>query len=146
MKAESVPATAEHVEELIANLRAEDRAEVCAFRRGVEPIRESFQLAHASHALLVDGRVLAVWGVLELDGGAAAIWMHGSADLPRHGRLVLRFSRAIIEKLAAHYRRLEVLVSANYRQACRWLEWLGFSLGRVGGTADNPVYLASRGE
>lgn len=144
MKAQTVPAMPEHIEELIANLRDEDRAEVLAFGRGVEPIRGSYQAAHASHALLVDGRVVAVWGVMELVDGAAALWMHGTALLPRHGRLVLRFSRAVVEKLAGHYRRLEVLVSSKYRQSCRWLEWLGFDLGPVGGTPDNPLYLATR--
>lgn len=145
MNAQTVPAMPEHIEELIVNLRSEDLAEVCAFGRGVEPIRDSFKLADASHALLVDGRVVAVWGILELEDGAAALWMHGTRDLPRHARLVLRFSRAVIGRLAVHYRRLQVLVSAKYRQSCRWLQWLGFELGPLGGTEDNPLYMATRG-
>jgi hypothetical protein len=76
--------------------------------------------------------VVAVWGVYGYgDERGAAVWMHGTKLLPQYPRMILKYSRTVVEHLLPTYRRLEILVSAKYRQSCRWLEWLGFELGQA---------------
>lgn len=110
-------------------MRQADRDEILELN-GVTP-REGLEisLAQPGHHWtgLIDGEPVVIFGVVPVtvSGGAAAIWLLGTAAVTQHSRTFLRFSRKAVTELLGRYDVLLNIVHADNRVAVRWLKWLG---------------------
>jgi hypothetical protein len=126
---EVVPATLVHAEAI--DLRPGDRREIEAL--GLTP-REGLARAIArslsAEAYLVDGAVAAMTGVAlqTVLGGVAMPWLMTGRPVDRHRKAFLQLTRARTRELLAEHGKLVAQVHAEYREAARWLAWLGFAL------------------
>jgi hypothetical protein len=126
---EVVPATLAHVEAM--NLRDGDRREIEAL--GVTPhdgLMRSLARSVWADAYLAGGEVAALVGlaVQPLVGGVAMPWLLTGRPVDRHRKAFLRLTRARTREMLAEHGLLVAEVHAEYREAVRWLGWLGFTL------------------
>lgn len=129
-----LPASVTHAVPLAANLRPEVRAEA----EGVyDDLVGGFAWAimDSSEAWVaeVDGEIMAVWGLV--DEGSLLVpvarpWCMTTPLVERHARHFARESRRITDHWRQRYWRLHNEVDARYAASVRWLEWLGFRVGR----------------
>lgn len=127
-----VPASKQLVREIYPRLRKEDLAEVAALCP-TDPrymLEKSLSMSDGAWVWMVDGQPGAIWGVQAHGDESCALWMLGTDEVPKNGRFIARYSKAIIEDLLKVYRRIEILVDARYQTSLRWLQWLGFCLGK----------------
>ncbi len=129
---EVVPATLEHARELAVTMRHEDVLETWAATHmgNYEVLENSVKVSRDAWTGLVDGRVLAMFGVvtttaLSRDG---CPWLLGSQEVGAHGRAFARFSKEYIRLIAPRYDTLANFVDANYPEAIRWVRWMGFKI------------------
>ena len=128
-----VEATHEHAVELAETMGEADRAEVWAGAHhtpGEALMRCLRGSRDTKHSWLVDGRVMAMWGVghytpLSVE---ATPWMLGSRELPTHARTFARGSKMIAAQWKARYPILRNFVDARHTLAVRWVQWIGFNL------------------
>jgi hypothetical protein len=126
---EIVPATPAHAEAI--ELRDGDRREIEAF--GLSP-REGLALSLArsiwADAYLIGNEVAALVGlaVQPLVGGVAMPWLLTGRPVDRHRKAFLQLTRARTRRMLAEHGTLVAEVHADYREAVRWLAWLGFAL------------------
>jgi hypothetical protein len=126
---EAVPATRAHVE--VIELRDGDRREIEAL--GLAP-REGLALSLArslwADAYLADGEVAALTGLAmqPMAGGVAMPWLLTCRPVDRHRKAFLQLTRARTLGMLAEHGTLVTHVHADYREAVRWLAWLGFIL------------------
>ncbi len=124
-----VPATLAHVEAI--ELRDGDRREIEVL--GVSP-REGLAASLArsvwADAYVVGGEVAALVGVAmqPLVGGVAMPWLLTGRPVDRHRKAFLRLTRSRTRRMLAEHGTLVAEVHAEYREAVRWLTWLGFTL------------------
>jgi hypothetical protein len=128
---EIVPATPAHTEAI--ELRDGDRREIEAF--GLSPregILRSLARSIWADAYLIDNEVAALVGlaVQPLVGGTATPWLLTGRPVDRHRKTFLRLTRARTRQMLAEHGTLVAEVHADYREAVRWLAWLGFTLAQ----------------
>jgi hypothetical protein len=126
---EIVPATLRHA--LAIDLRPGDAREIAAL--GVAPrdgIVRSLARSVWADAYLADGEVAAILGLVvqPLVGGTAMPWLVTGQPVGRHRKAFLRLTRARTHRMMAEHGLLVAEVHAEYREAVRWLRWLGFEL------------------
>ena len=75
---------------------------------------------------MVDGKVIACAGCLEVWSGRAIAWALVSKDAGQH---MMQLHRAVAGyMMAAPYRRIEAWVDDGFEAGHRWLKMLGFTL------------------
>jgi len=126
---EVVPEALAHVEAI--ELRDGDRREIEAL--GVAPregLAGSIARSVWADAYLADGEVAALVGLAmqPLVGGVAMPWLLTGRPVDRHRKAFLRLTRARTQRMLAEHGTLVAEVHAEYRDAMRWLAWLGFTL------------------
>lgn len=132
---EIVATRPEHVDDLAANLRGPDRAELLA--SGHQDAHRSISLAVAlsTHraTALVAGRVGAIFGVVPLSmaTGLGCPWMLGTDLVTVHRRALMKDSPAYIRAMLRAYPHLVNRVHAENAFAVRWLRHAGFELHPV---------------
>lgn len=131
MVVEIVPATIEHAERIV--LRPGDARELKAL--GIT-MPEAFMFSTArpiwAETYLIDGEVAAMVGLsarLSLLGDRGEPWLLTGLPVDRHPKTFLRETRAGVARMRAQFPVLANWVHAEYRQAIRWLRWLGFDIG-----------------
>lgn len=127
---EVVPATLDHAARLAPIMRAEDQIELRALdMTPVEALTHSVNGSFiAEAAVFPDGRVLAMWGACAaaLTDSKAYLWMLGSRDIPNNKKVLLRGSRSFVAHMHRTHALLECMVDNRYKQAVRWVRWMGF--------------------
>jgi hypothetical protein len=126
---EIVPATTAHA--VAIDLRDGDRREIEALGLGPrDGIARSLARSLWADAYLVDGAVAALTGVAlqPLLGGTAIAWLLTGRPVDRHRKAFLRLTRARTAAMLAEHGTLTAHVHAEYREAVRWLGWLGFDI------------------
>ena len=126
---EIVPATPAHVRAI--DLRDGDRREIEAL--GLSPregLARSLARSIWADAYLAGGEVAALVGLAlqPLVGGVAMPWLLTGRPVDRHRKAFLRLTRARTHEMLAEHGTLVAEVHAEYREAVRWLAWLGFTL------------------
>jgi len=127
-------------------MRQGDRDEILALN-GVTP-RQGLELSLAQPGRhwtgLIDGEPVVIFGVVPVTtvGGAAVIWLLGTAAVSENPRIFLRFSRKAVAELLERYDVLLNIVHADNRVALRWLQWLGATFTRNG----DRIYFELRGQ
>ncbi len=134
---EIVPATLEHVHALGHNMNAEDVEELKAL--GMKPHRalwRSWKMSMVRKALIVDGEVAAIWGVVGgILGVSGSVWLLTGPKIRQMSPIrVARIYRNEVKELLDTYQVIENLVDSRYIGAIRLLKIAGFSF-------DDPVPL-----
>ena len=122
--------------ELAQNMRPEDAAE-CMASGGYNPvdaIMASMQASNFTSAVLFDGQVAALFGVVELapmtviSNPRGVVWALTSTVVDRHRKTFFKVSRQVLDELSSQYSRLVNSVDARYVGALRLLSRLGFEI------------------
>ena len=129
---EVVRATDAHARELANAMRHEDVLETWAATHlgNYEVLEAAVKVSRDAWAGLVDGRVLAMFGVVTTTalGREGCPWLLGSQEVPAHGRAFARFSKEYIRLIRPQYATLANYVDASYIEAVRWVRWMGFTV------------------
>ena len=132
-RAEVVPATWAHVDELAETMRQDDVNEIWASSYSTPQTALSCALRGSLQAWtgLIDGRVACMFGVVpeSLMGGSGFPWMLGSDLIISHQKLFLRRCRKNVAMMAEQFNYLHNYVDDRNVKAVKWLEWLGFEIG-----------------
>lgn len=122
--------TAEQLRELADHMRAEDLAEVLASGYGsaLEALEASIADSAAVRAFLFDGKVAAVFGLVDLGGRRACAWMLTSNVVDRHRLTFMRTSKYFLLGMIQNFSAIVSFVDARYERALAWLECLGFEI------------------
>lgn len=123
-------ATLAHVQELGKNMNAEDVAELKAL--GLKPHRalwRGWKVSTIRKALIVDGEVAAIWGVVGGFMGTTGIaWLLTGPKFRQIPPIRLaRLYQNEVRKLLETYQVIENLVDCGYIGAVRMLKIAGFS-------------------
>lgn len=119
------------VHDLAENLREGDLREVRATKLSpFEALLKSVQISIYSRAALVQGRVAALWGIagVPLLSDIGSVWLMTSPQIEKVPFSLLRNARREVAKMRGFYPRLEGVVCADYPQALRFVEALGFQI------------------
>lgn len=124
---------AEDIDELVANMRPQDIAEVLA--AGHDNLRsvveDGIRASELCWAIRVDGELAAIAGCAPggtLTDPCGVPWLLGTALIPKHRRILNRLSRVYIAKMLAAFPRLMNAVHTDNTIAVRWLRQSGFKL------------------
>lgn len=131
------PATEAHARALAPLMRPEDAAEVKA-SGGYEPLAallDAVSMSERPLALLFDGEVAAIWGVVPLpaptflgESRTAVVWLLTGAAVERHPLAFLKLCRPALRMLLDRYPTLINAIDERYTVAVRWAKWLGFDV------------------
>ena len=129
---EIVATTEEHVIELAQSMRFEDEAE-CWAAQHLEPydaIKMSLMYTNYPKTGLVDGRVMAIWGVGKVTqlSEKGIPWMLTSKLVDEHSRTFLRLSRTLLNEIKQEADVFDNVVDARNTRSISWLKWLGFTI------------------
>lgn len=115
---------------MAGQLREHDAAEVWLSHgvSGYDALLYSVGVSRRCFAATVGGYRLALFGVAPADRDTGSVWLLGSDAINLCPRAFARASKRFLPELVAGFRRVENHVWAEYKQAIRWLEWLGFTL------------------
>lgn len=129
-KPEIIPALAEHIAHIAANVRADDREELNLLGWGAaQALRLSLRSALAAWTGMVDGVPVCMFGVSQGELGEGRPWMIGTGDLDRFAVIFLRRCRVQVERMLDLRPVLVNYVSAENARAIQWLSWLNFTIG-----------------
>lgn len=84
----------------------------------------ALKAAGPSASAEVDGQIIASAGIALIGFGIGALWVYAGEKLIPHAIGLDRALRRLIE--IPQLRRLEATTEADWMEACRWLEHLGF--------------------
>lgn len=125
-----VPASPEHVSEIVRTMRAEDRLEVTALGLDVsELLHGLYGRSHYRRAALLAGDVAAVWGT----EGDAPDWVHAwlftSPVVERAPLAFFRQAQSVVREALEQKRELQSQVMAGYTKSERFWQMMGFDIG-----------------
>lgn len=122
--------TQEHCNRLAPCLREADKLEI--LRAGVtvpEALERSWSESLMTRALIVDNEVAAVWGCAGSPlSGLGQPWLLTAPAFARVPVAMVKAGREDTLSWLRVFPRLENYVDATYREACRFLEVLGYRL------------------
>lgn len=131
-KVEIIQATTDHAAAMLPFIRQADIDEfyAAALIEPDEVLRRSMTASSVTWAGLVDGEVVAIFGVCpaSLLTGFGVPWLVGSERLESVQITFLRHCRPVLAQMLALYPRLENFVDTRNTAAKSWLHWLGFTL------------------
>lgn len=127
-----VPATADHIAEMLPRVRQADIEEFLAINGSTpeQVLLTGLKISTFACAGLIDGRVVTIFGVApgSMIGGTGTPWLVGTDDLERYQRTFLRRCRNVVNAMLSVYPYLENYVDERNHVAKAWLHWLGFRL------------------
>ena len=92
----------------------------------LDVLRFSIEVSPVSHAMLLDGKAIAIYGVGQLTESAGSPWLIGTTDIARIPGPFARFTREGFKEFAGPWRYLENYVDDRNEASKKWLAWLGF--------------------
>lgn len=113
-------------------MRAADKLECAALgRTPKDGLRSGLRDSLAPLTVLVDGRPEAMLGLVpdSLLKGSGIVWMLATDALYAQKRGLVSFGRDVLDWLAADFREIGNIVSAENERAIRFLRFLGFHVG-----------------
>lgn len=127
--ADVVETTLDHVEELSQTMRQEDRDEIWHLARlsPKEALLMSFEASTYSRTILLDGRVVAIFGCGRA-GEVGVPWLLASPLLLKIKKSFLRECREFLEEMFTGYSVLTNVAWSKNTVHIQWLRWLGFEM------------------
>lgn len=127
-----VPATADHIAEMLPRVRQADIDEFLAINGSTpeQVLLTGLKISTFACAGLINGQVVTIFGVApgSMIGGTGTPWLVGTDDLERYQRTFLRRCRNVVNAMLSVYPYLENYVDERNHVAKAWLHWLGFRL------------------
>lgn len=128
-----VKPTDEHIAELASNLRQQDVDELRALGHDdmAQPIIDGVSRSSWCHAILIDGRVVAIFGVApfgSLLDSRGVPWALGTDLIWPNRRALARMARGYISAMLREFPHLINIVHASNTAATAWLTRCGFVL------------------
>ncbi len=116
---------------IVPLLRPADRLEVMRMGEG-DPegvLRRTIRQSDDAGVFFDRDRLLCAFGIVRsLDVGHP--WLIGTEYLSGTPKAFLRGTRLRVQEWKQEYRLLTNWIDAEYPQAIRWLQWLGFTIGQ----------------
>ena len=129
---EIMATTDEHVEELALTMSPQDKAEAWAAQHlsPREALRVSMMYTNHPKTGLVNGRVMAIWGVGKLTqlSDVGIPWMLTSELVENSYRTFLRHSKHLLNDMKKEAVVFSNVVDVRNTVSIRWLKWLGFTI------------------
>lgn len=146
MKLEIIQTTVEHLKSLDQNIRPKDKLE--ALRLGFEPIQALIQChkyAIVRKTILIDRQVAAVYGVTgNLFSDRNTIYLATSNVVTKLPHIsFVRIYIAELEELSKIFQKLDCFVDAQYSEAIKLIEFVGFKREQTLELNGNQFYLYS---
>ncbi len=122
-----------HLLEIRNRLRSGDAMEITCLGLGISrALWRSYRSSLISRTAYVDGEIAAVWGCGgSALGGIGEPWLLTSPAIEKIPVSFVREARQEVNAMLGIFPVLQNYVAANYRQACRFLECVGFDLGEA---------------
>lgn len=127
-----MPATQEHIEQMLPDVRQADTDEFMAINGwGARRVLETgLRTSTFSVAGLANGRVVTIFGVApkSMIGGSGIPWLVATDELEKYQFAFLRRCRNGVNAMLSVYPYLENYVDERNHTAKAWLHWLGFKI------------------
>lgn len=110
-------------------MREEDKQE-CWHLGRVEPLdalQRGYEASSYCRTILLDGKVVAIFGVCPGEGELGIPWMLASDLLKKIRKSFLRECFEFVEEMSKGYTILHNVVWCKNKEHIRWLRWLGFT-------------------
>lgn len=123
-----VPAKTEHAHQLGPHMKHADREEVKA-ASGLEPLEvllKSLELSEKAYALVAEGEVIALGGVVRLNDTTGIPWALTSDKIALYPKQLCRITKELIKVFHKSYPLLTNFCDARNTTTIRWLKWCGF--------------------
>jgi hypothetical protein len=136
------------IDEVLANLTPEDRAELDAAQ--IHDPRTAFQIgavgATVLGAVVHDGKAVAIYGCTPdpHTPGAGIPWMVATPTFRQHRRRAMALSRQVVADMQSHHVLLHNFVHREHMVAIPWLSWLGFEIDMSRGHGANDAFFYFR--
>lgn len=126
---EVVHTNLKHIAELSVTMRQEDKDEIWHLARltAEKALRLSFETCPYNRTVLLEGRVVAIFGCSGIKGEVGIPWMLASPLLTKIRKSFLRECRVFLEEMSEGYTSLYNIAWSKNEEHLRWLHWLGFS-------------------
>lgn len=118
---------------LQVNLRASDLLELqatCGLSQQ-EALEASVDASIWWSAAVLDGQIIAAFGVAEMPGELAGIgipWFLATEEANKHHVHVFRAAKRFLDKMHEHFPVLVQRIDARHKKALQWVGWLGFNV------------------
>jgi hypothetical protein len=111
-------------------MRQEDKDEIWHLDRRLplEALRDALAVCEFNRAVLLDGKVVFIYGVAGTKGGAGVPWLLASDLLKEVTKPFIKNSKGYLEELFRGYTALYNVAWSKNVVHIRWLEWLGFEI------------------
>lgn len=134
-KAEVIPATAEHIPLIAANVREADRLEFAANWRSAAQVMETgLRVSSKAYTGMVNDMPVCMFGVAPVGAmmpGHGRPWMVGTKQLDDYAVLFLRRCKPQIKEMLTLYPVLTNYVAESNTKAIEWLRWMGFTIAET---------------
>ena len=109
-------------------MRQEDKDEIWHLARVTpkDALMLGYKTCKFNRSVLLDGRVVFIYGVGDGGDGVGVPWMLASPLLTEVRKQFLRESKQALEEMFQGYRELRNVAWSKNREHIRWLKWLGF--------------------
>jgi hypothetical protein len=129
-------AEATHVYQLANNLRIRDAAELTSLGHSPKKsLWRGYRNSVMCRTAFIEGEIAAMWGLaISMRGGVSLLsdlgvpWLLTSPQIEKMPVAFIREAKKEVERMLKIKRRLENFVAADYAQAIRLLEVLGFTI------------------
>lgn len=125
-----VPATPEHVPELVASMRLHDKFEFeIAGGDPVKAIQITLDKSAAAWSALADRQIACMWGVKEVSLVTGAhLWLITTPLIEKHKHRFLAESKRVVDQCLVSYQFLYGYVDVQFELSIKWMKWLGFEM------------------
>lgn len=105
--------------------------------------------ATSAYSIIVEGKVLAVFGIIDVWAGRAIAWSYVSKNIGKHYMQLHKAALRLCDSFEGD--RLELYVDHDFEEGHRWAKMLGFELEtprmrkfRPNGQGDSSMYVRIR--
>lgn len=111
-------------------MRQEDKDEIWHLARKLpmEALRDALEVCDYNQAVLLDGKVVCIFGVGGTKGGVGIPWMLASELLSDISKTFLRECKEYVEEMSKGYTSLYNIAWSKNVVHIKWLKWLGFEI------------------
>jgi hypothetical protein len=112
-------------------MRQEDKNEIWHLARvtPMEALQRAMESCRYNRAVLLDGKVVCIFGVGGEKGGVGVPWMLASDLLKKIRKPFLRECSSYLEEMSEGYSHLFNVAWTKNTEHIRWLKWMGFNFG-----------------
>ena len=137
--------TIEHMLELRDRMALDDQQEILAQGHGImEAVRSSVKGSKECVAIFVDGKLACITGLIVDDSLTEGVypWLLGTETMQQHPRLVIKYTRQLLQRWLAEHPEMSNFVDARHTRAIRWLKYFGaeLELFPIYGLYSRPFY------